>query len=185
MAALRLLILCLSAMFYLESNATSGVLHQSIDVSRAGDGYVVKATMDVPVTVKQAWSVLTDFENLSRWVPDLTRSRVISRAKDVAIVEQTGTTKVGPARFTYTTEGSVRLKEPVSIQSRQIKGDMRRLESSIVLRPAGGGTRISYRLEVTPGPLASAALSDEFLRIQIGNQWDAIIAEMIRRARKG
>src|SRR5450432_176825 len=137
----RVMLLCFFASLCLSSYAKGSVSPQAIDVTRAGDSYIVNVTLSVAVPVKQAWSVLTDFENFSRWIPNVTHSRVMRRARDVAVVEQSGTTKVGPASFSYTTEGSVRLKEPVSIQSTQIKGDMRRLESSVSLRPEGRGTR--------------------------------------------
>jgi len=60
---------------------------------------------------------------------------------------------------------------------------MRRLESLMTLAPDGAGTRLTYRLQMTPSGLAAAVLSKEFLEHEIGEQFAAIVGEMVRRNR--
>ena len=76
----------------------------------------------------------------------------------------------------------IALKPPTNIKTAQIKGNMRRVESTINLEADGAGTRILYRLEIVPSAFASAVMSKKFVEHEITEQFTAIVGEMNRRA---
>ena len=80
------------------------------------------------------------------------------------------------------TERRIELRPPSSIKTAQVKGNMRRVESSIMLEGEGKGTRIVYHLEIVPSLLAGAVMSKQFVEHEVGDQFTAIIGEMTRRA---
>jgi carbon monoxide dehydrogenase subunit G len=155
---------------------------RTIDVAYTGDTYILNAVMFAPVAPAVAWDVLTDFDHLAAWVPNVSESKVQKRDDTTVFVEQRGVAKYGAASFPYTTERKIELKSPTAIKTSQIKGSMRRVESTIGLEPDGKGTRIIYHLEITPSILASAVMSKSFLEHEVGEQFGAIVGEMVRRA---
>lgn len=155
---------------------------RSISVTSAGATYVCDAVMFAPVPPAVAWEVLTDFEHMADWVPNVGASRVLKRENDSATIEQRGTAKFGVASFAYTTERRIEMNKPVVIRSTQIKGSLRRVESLMTLEPDGKGTRLNYHLEVVPSLLVRAVMSRSFLEHEIAEQFGAIVGEMTRRA---
>jgi ribosome-associated toxin RatA of RatAB toxin-antitoxin module len=126
--------------------------------------------------------VLTDFDHMAQWVPNVAESKVLKRDDNSVTIEQHGVAKYGALSFPYTTERKIEMKPMGSIDSLQTKGSLRRVASTLQLQPEGKGTRLTYHLELEPSLLASALLSKDFLQHEVGEQFTAIIAEMVRRA---
>jgi transposase len=68
-----------------------------------------------------------------------------------------------------------------AIESKQIHGEMRRLQSLMTLSADAGGTQLAYRLELVPTGLAAGVMSEERLKRDMEEQFTAIVAEMIKR----
>ena len=81
-----------------------------IDVSRSGELYVVDAVMVVPFSPREAWDVLTDFDAMASFVPNLEVSRVTSRSGDRLQVEQRGVARWGPLSQPFTTVREIELR---------------------------------------------------------------------------
>ena len=175
----------LLALFMLVST-TSVIAAESpirtIEVTREGDTYVVNSVMFAPVGQSVAWDVLTDFDKLAGWVPNVAQSKATKREENTVIVEQRGVAKFGAASFPYVTERKIDLTPQTTIKTTQLKGSLRRVESTIQLEPDGKGTRINYHLEVVPSVLASTVMSRPFLEHEVTEQFTAIVGEMVRRA---
>jgi carbon monoxide dehydrogenase subunit G len=155
---------------------------KSLDVTFDGEAYVVNAVFAAPAPPNIAWDVLTDFDNLAKWVPNVTESKAIKREETSVVVEQKGTARYGAASFPYTTERKIDLKKPTGIKTAQIKGNMRRVESTITIEPDGKGTKIIYHLEIVPSLFAAAVMSKKFVEHEVSEQFTAIVGEMTRRA---
>ena len=155
---------------------------RTMEVTREGDTYVVNSVMFAPVGQSVAWDVLTDFDKLAGWVPNVAQSKATKREENTVFVEQRGVAKFGAASFPYVTERKIDLTPQTAIKTTQLKGSLRRVESSILLEPDGKGTRIKYHLEVVPSVLASTVMSRQFLEHEVTEQFTAIVGEMVRRA---
>jgi len=155
---------------------------RSISVARDGDTYVVNAVFFAPVPQSVAWDVLTDFDHLQGWVPNVAQSKATKREENWVIVEQRGVAKFGAASFPYVTERKIEMTMPTSIRTTQIKGSMRRVESTLQLEVEGKGTKINYHLEIVPSVLASTVMSKPFLENEVTEQFTAIVGEMTRRS---
>lgn len=155
---------------------------RKIDVSYDGETYVLNAIMFAPVAQAVAFDVLTDFDHMAKWVPNVSESKVLKREDATVTIEQHGVAKYGIASFPYTTERKLEIMAPDFIKSTQVKGSLRRVESMMVLEPDGKGTQLKYHLEIVPSALASTIMSKRFLEHEIGEQFGAIVGEMVRRA---
>ena len=155
---------------------------RTIEVTRTGETYVVNSVMFAPVAQSVAWDVLTDFDKLAAWVPNVAQSKATKREDNWVMVEQRGTAKFGAASFPYVTERKIELTPQTAIKTTQLRGSLRRVESTLMLEPDGKGTKINYHLEIVPSILAGAVMSKEFLEHEVTEQFTAIVGEMVRRA---
>ena len=105
---------------------------RSIEVAYDGETYVVNAVMFAPVGQAVAWEVLTDFDHVAQWVPNVAESKVLKREDASVTVQQRGVARVGAVSFPYVTERRIELKPPNAIRTVQLKGSLRRVESSIL-----------------------------------------------------
>jgi len=156
---------------------------RSIDISQDANGYVANVTMFAPVPPSVAWAVLTDFDHMASWVPNVRESKIVAGEANAVTIEQRGTAKFGIASFPYVSVRQMTLDPQRTVHARQIKGSMKRLESLMTLTPEDAGTKLTYRLEMVPSTLVSAVLSKEFLEHELSEQFTAIIGEMTRRNR--
>lgn len=152
-----------------------------IEVTRSGGTFLVNAMLFAPVPPREAWAVLTDFDRMSAFVPNLSESRVISRSGDQLVVAQKGVARFGVLSFPFESVREVELHPYDSIRSHNIRGNISRLDSVTRLSEADGGTRISYRVEVIPGFWFPGFIGEVFLKDEIAEQFDAIAKEMLRR----
>ena len=175
--------LCALAIWMLVANAAAQSPVRSIDVTHDGDAYVVKAQMFAPVSRAVAWDVLTDFPNMAKWVPNVTDSTIVKPGDKQFTIEQRGTAKFVGLSFSYTSLREIVVNPQTTIESTQIKGSMKLQHSLMTVSPDGDGTRMQYQLELVPSLLASAVMSEDFLKHEIEEQFTAIVGEMIKRKR--
>jgi Polyketide cyclase / dehydrase and lipid transport len=154
---------------------------QSLEVQRQGEGYVIDASFVAPVPRALAWSVLTDFGAMARFVPNLQDSRVTAGSGPQFTVRQQGVARFGPFEFPFDSTRRIDLLPSEAIRSVQIAGNLRRLESHTTLAEAPGGTRVSYHVELLPGSDFPALIGAAFLRHEVREQLEAIVQEMLRR----
>ncbi len=154
---------------------------RSIDIVQDSDAYVADVVMYAPVPTGVAWDVLTDFDHMAGWVPNVRESKVTAQDQNTATVEQRGVAKFGVVTFPYISVRQMQLSPPRTVKSTQIKGNMRKLESLMTVAAEGDGTKLTYHLEMVPGGLAAAVMSKDLLQHELTEQFSAIIAEMVRR----
>ena len=169
------------AVFVIAASAAAQSPVRSIDVAYDGETYVVKARMFAPVTQAIAWDVLTDFANMAKWVPNVSESMIVKPGDKQFTIEQRGIAKFAGLSFSYTSLREIVLNPQTTIQATQIKGSMKRQQSLMTVSMEGDGTRLQYQLELVPSMLASAVLSQDFLKHEIEEQFTAIVGEMIKR----
>lgn len=156
---------------------------RSFDVVQNDDVYVATVVMFAPVAPGIAWSVLTDFENMQKWVPNVRESKVAARDGNTVTVEQKGVAKFGLLSFPYESARRMQLDPQNSVQSTQLSGSMRRLVSLMKLSPEGAGTRLDYKIEIEPAGVAAAVMSKKFLQHELTEQFTAIVGEMVKRGK--
>ena len=92
-AVLLLLIMCLAAF-----GAEPEIL---VAVEKSDDTFLVDATIVIPVPLRTAWEVLTDFNNMVGIMNNLTLSRIIRRKGSSVFVMQEGSAKFGIFSYSF------------------------------------------------------------------------------------
>ncbi|WP_229210625.1 SRPBCC family protein [Duganella sp. CF517] len=145
--------------------------------------YEVDATATVAAPLPKVWRVLTGYERMSEFVPDLESCKVLSRNGNEVIIEQ-----FGVARFLFMSKAIhliVRATEqPMSsIEISLISGDMKHYESKweLVPMPETGGTRIVYSGKLLPNFYVPGILGSNMIRSDIEHMMSAVVARIERR----
>jgi len=178
-------LLCLAVgAAYAQDKAKGKSPVRKIDVVQTDDAYVATIEMYAPVPPATAWTVLTDFDKMAGFVPNVHESKIVERSGNVLTVEQKGTAKFGLLSIPYTSVRKMELDPQKTIKATQVQGNMKRLGSLMKVSPGdNGGTRLDYRLEVVPSAIASAVMSTDFLKGELTDQFTAIVGEMVKRTK--
>lgn len=142
----------------------------------------IAAFVDVPADIAATWAVITDYNRLAEFVPDMQVSRVISKPGEAIHVYQRGDKSwllLGtPLELVFRMD-----ETPTSrIRFRMVSGNIKRMFGEWQLIPRGNVTRISYRAHMEPGFFTARAPGD-FLLIEsdIENMMNAIGSEVLKR----
>ncbi|MGH8808890.1 MAG: SRPBCC family protein [Noviherbaspirillum sp.] len=156
-------------------------------VSRDGVAYFeIHASGFVRATPKQAWRVLTDYERLAEFVPDLVSSRLLSRTKREAIVEQQS--RAGFLFVTQDIHMVVRIGEqPYStIDVTLVEGDMKHYRAHWELQPFAqngvDGTLITFSGALEPEFFIPPLLGRPIVQANVRKMVQAVVAEIERRS---
>lgn len=177
--SLALLLIAHSA---LGVDATPVVPDGDVRVERGAAGsFTVDMLVHAPVSPALAWSVLTDFEHMADFVPNLKTSLVTERTETVVRVRQTGTAHYGVFWADFESVREIRLFPPHEIRAHGVGGNVKRMDSLMRVEPEPGGTRLHYHAEVQPDFWLPPLLGPAFVRHETAEQFSAIIQEMVRR----
>lgn len=151
-------------------------------ISRQDDEFLIEGVLSVAVPPKVAWAVLVDYDHMHEFVPNMHESRVLSRDGVRLRVVQKGVMPLGPFRFPYDVERDVHLQPETVVVSRGVRGNMRKVELLTELEAHGEGVRIHHRAVIVPDFWVPPLLGPRLLRSRAEAQFDALAAEMRRRA---
>jgi len=151
-----------------------------VAVSRRGDLMLVDAVVVAPVSQREAWVVLTDFDAMSRFVPNLDESRIAARSGERLRVEQRGVARWGLLTHAFTMVREIELQPIEQVRSHTVGGSMD-VTSLTRFAAVAGGTEIRHHLEIGIDTWMPNFLIEPFLRHEVQEQFEAVVAEMLRR----
>jgi ribosome-associated toxin RatA of RatAB toxin-antitoxin module len=145
--------------------------------------YEVDATGMVAAPLPKVWRILTGYERMAEFVPDMESCKILSRNGNEVILEQ-----FGVARFLFMSK-SIHLivratEQPMSsIDISLISGDMKHYEShwELIPVPETGGTKIVYSGKMIPNFYVPGILGSKMIRGDIERMMGAVLARIDRR----
>jgi ribosome-associated toxin RatA of RatAB toxin-antitoxin module len=178
------LLLCLQCACALPAMARPPALDVSVERVETDGGpvYEVSAQGEVAAAPAAVWRILTDYDRMAEFVPDLRSAKVLSRSGDSAVVEQ-----LGVAHFLFFRR-DIRLvvqvrEQPISqIDISLVDGDMKRYHCSWRLLPVPetGGTRVLYSGAMAPKFYVPGMLGSNLIRADIAKMMAAVMARLDR-----
>jgi carbon monoxide dehydrogenase subunit G len=153
----------------------------TLETYRHGDAVTVFAGIELQVDPKIAWSVLSDYDHFSEFVPGMSVSRVLSRTSATTIVEQKG--EFGFLFFRQPVELKLEVAEtPQSvIVARAVGGSFREMSGRYDLEDVDGGVRIAYTGRFVPDFPLPPFLGVIAIRHTAATQLSAMVDEILRR----
>lgn len=146
------------------------------------DGVVhTKADVAIAASAREVWDVLTDFENLPRYISSIRSSKVLVRNDNVLRVSQTGKAGFGPFTFEFQTVREVTLTPFEKFESRLVEGNMKRMLSTTRLESDAGVTRIRYVAEAVPDTVLPLGLARSTIESGTREHFKEMAREVLRR----
>jgi hypothetical protein len=161
--------------------AASAATEMQVSVHRRGDLLVVDAVLVAPVSQREAWNVLTDFDAMSGFVPNLEASRVTERSGERLRVEQRGVARWGPLTRSFTMVREIELEPVALVRSQAVSGSLWQATSLTRFTAVPGGTEIRHHIELGFDTWMPDLLIEPFLRHEVREQFEAVVGEMLRR----
>ena len=138
----------------------------------------LRSSLPVPLL----WDVLTDYENLSRFIPNLSTSELIQRQGQTVRLQQVGSQQLLGLRFSAQVQLELtEFPQDGLLQFRMVKGDFRRFEGSWQIRQRPDGSSLLYELTVQGCLGMPIALIEERLRDDLSSNLKAVVLEAHRR----
>ena len=138
----------------------------------------LRSSLPVPLL----WDVLTDYENLSRFIPNLSTSELIQRQGQTVRLQQVGSQQLLGLRFSAQVQLELtEFRQDGLLQFRMVKGDFRRFEGSWQIRQRPDGSSLLYELTVQGCLGMPIALIEERLRDDLSSNLKAVVLEAHRR----
>ncbi|SFB70025.1 Polyketide cyclase / dehydrase and lipid transport [Polaromonas sp. OV174] len=165
----------------MAADAPQLVPDSAVQVQRSGSSFTVDMSMVAPVPPAQAWAVLTDFEHMGSFVPNLSSSQVLERSDTLLKVAQKGVARYGFFSANFESIREINLNPQLEIRAHNVGGNLKRMDSVMQLQAEGTGTRLHYHAEVVPGFWFPPLIGPALVRHETAEQFSAMLQEMARR----
>src|SRR5713101_2943738 len=153
----------------------------AIEIAREGEFVSVRASAELKASPRIAWEVLTDYDHLAEFIPDLRSSRVLRRDPDGVLVEQKG--EFGFLFFRQPIEVTMAVSEqpPRRIFARSVAGSMKDMEGSYELQASDAGLRLAYSGRLVPDFFVPPLIGMALVRRSLDPRFRAMVEEIERR----
>jgi len=129
------------------------------------------------------WSVITDYENLHRFIPNLAESRQLWRRQNRVCLEQVGTQQFCGLRFSARVQLEIcEERECGRLGFRMLEGDFRCFEGSWGVGSDASSSWLLYDLTVQGKPGMPIGLIEQRLKDDLANNLRGVQQEASRRA---
>ena len=152
-----------------------------VKVSRHGDVVTVHAQFAVPVSTRQAYAVLTDYDHMTAFLTDLDESRILSRTEDGMLVRQTGKVRFGWFSVPFEYVRRVELFPGTRLVSHVVSGSVKKGDVTTFLQELNGQTVVSYDSKATMGYWLPFGIGDTAIASHIQKDLESMRLEMLRR----
>lgn len=145
----------------------------------AGRSRRIRATIAVPCSLEQLWQVLTDYDRLATFIPNLTLSRRIPHPQDGIRLEQMGSQCFLNIQFCARVVLDMVEQFPHRLGFRMVEGDFRDFQGAWLLESGQDEsgqvlTALSYEVTLLPPRAIPANLIERHLRRDLAENLRAI-----------
>ena len=110
----------------------------------------ILASVMIPKSVEQVWQIITDYEHLADFIPNLTKSTLLPSPEGHIRLEQVGAQCFLKVKFCARVVLEMTENFPNQLGFSMSEGDFKQFEGCWNLQPTAEGTQLSYEVSVTP-----------------------------------
>lgn len=156
----------------------------TVKATKVDDKIAVDAQFTVKARPEAVWSVLTDYDHMTSFLPNFEQSKIVSRDGNKWQVMQKGKQTFGFFSFPFDYLREVNLTPYTLIESRLVRGSLRQSDGVTRLIDKGDSTDIVYHGEFVPNISFSAGLGMGAVESETRKQFEQIRSEVERRKGK-
>ena len=181
--ASRLVACCLAAV---ALSTSAAVPDEDIVVHAKKEGPEIVVEVDCPVRAPllAVWDVLTDYDNMSRFISNLQYSGIQGRVDNVLKVRQYGKATRGPLTITFDNVREVELRPLSEVRSRLISGDLKASVFTTRLVDVDGLVHIVNSGRYTPKMWVPPVIGPALIEAETRKQFGEIRTEILRRSER-
>jgi hypothetical protein len=153
-----------------------------VKVVRDGATMRVDSELRVRANPRDVWNVLTDYDNMPRFVSTLKSSAIEKRSGNRLQVTQRGTVQFGLLGFPFTTVRQIDLVPHTEVRTRVLDGSMKSSEFVTTIIATPGETRILQHGTVVPDIWIPPGIGPAIIAERTRVQWQEFRAEILRRS---
>ena len=157
--------------------------NMQISVSRNGNAIHIAVDMPVAADARHVWDVLTDYNHMASFFPNLQSSRAVATGPNRLLVEQTGVVSVGPFRFSFDSVRDIELFPYEEIRSRAVAGTIKSGYALTRLIQRDGITHVEYRSDSVPRISPPFGIGLGAVESRTRDQFESLRREIHRRMR--
>jgi hypothetical protein len=153
-----------------------------VKVRKEGD--VIHVDVDCPVRAPTsvAWDVMTDYDNMAKFISNLTESSVRMHMGNRVQVSQKGKASRGPLSISFENMREIQLVPKTEIRSTMIAGDTMPAEFVTRIEERDGVTHVTHTGSYTPSMWVPPGIGPSLIEAETRKQYGEIRAEILRRA---
>ena len=157
---------------------------QDIVVHVQTSGAEVLVDVDCPVRapLPVVWNVLTDYDNMARFISNLQFSGIERRSDNVLTVRQSGKVSRGLLTFAFDNVREIELVPLSEIRSRLVSGDLKASAFTTRIVDVDGVVHVLNSGRYTPNVWVPPLLGPALIQGETRKQYAEIRAEILRRA---
>jgi hypothetical protein len=152
-----------------------------VHIQKKGEWVIVDVDMPVEATLLESWNVMTDYDNMSKFVSNLTSSRIIGRDGNTLSVEQKGKASRGPLTISFENIREIVLTPQSEIHSRLVSGDLKASEFTTRVIDRGAFTQIVNHGEFIPKLWVPPIVGPALIEAETRKQFQELRMEILRR----
>jgi ribosome-associated toxin RatA of RatAB toxin-antitoxin module len=137
--------------------------------------------MDVVGSRSLVWRVLTDYENLQRFVPGMQSSRIVSGRGEPLLLEQRGESGVLFLKVTTTTVSRIFETPEREIRFDLVSGNLKRMQGTWTLGPHDHAVSVGYRAELVPEFAVPPLIGPAVMAQNVKSMVEGVAREIERR----
>lgn len=155
-----------------------------IAVRKEGATVIVDVGMPVKASLRSAWEVLTDYDHMAEFFPNLDSSKVVEQQGNRLRIEQTGKVAYGPLSFPFESVREIVLTPYSKVHSKAVGGTIKHGEAITRLVSEGSTTRIFYHSESVPNTWVPPGIGPNLIAGRTREQFASLREEILRRANR-
>jgi ribosome-associated toxin RatA of RatAB toxin-antitoxin module len=133
--------------------------------------------------LNQAWSVLTDYDNFERFLPNIASSKIISAKGDRILFEQVNVVDLWLFKQKFTVQVEAIKTKPNKIDFKIVDGDLKKLVGQWQIKQISPGKiLLSHAVEVEPGDKTEKPLFYGVYESALEETLKAIAQEITKRS---
>jgi hypothetical protein len=180
--AMRLRLLQISLIVLLVPLAAlSATQVPDVQIEKQDGRFVVRSTTPVAADAVVAWQVLSDYNRLAGFVPNMRISRIVSAPGEPLLVEQGGEAGFLVFRFSINVVLEIDEAAPHRLGFRAIRGNMRSMRGEWRIDKTASGIALGYSAELEPSFWVPPVFGPALMRRDIAAQIGGVVQEIERR----
>lgn len=152
-----------------------------VAVSRAGDRFQVSASYEVPISICEAFTFITDYEGAKN-LPGIVDSKVVSRSGNKVRVARLLEERILFIPFEMRSELDYVELPNKALLFEQFSGDTKYYKGSWRLFPSKDSTIFKYDAQVEPSSMVPSAVIEFFIKNIVRRQFESM-AEMASQSK--